>query len=78
MAKYNSYKELADAFASGELSSDDYALIIDNDSVRLRPLGPDSDTMKAYNEARELFDGAWGSGGLEECCIALGIPAECA
>lgn len=85
--KYKNMQELANAFASGELSKENYTLILDNDSSSLRYTGPLPDNMdedseeadvwrdKKNDEADKLFLGN-GYSDLQDACEAAGIPAE--
>ena len=78
--KYNSYKELSEAFQSGELNFDDYILWIDTDSITLSHNGDYENDSEEYDEkdeaANALFKGKYGTRGMVEACIALGIPAK--
>ena len=85
--KYKNLKELAAAFASGEIDKTKYKLILDNDDSFLSYCGPlpdgvDDDTPAAdswrdqkSDEARTLFRGN-GYSDLQEACEAAGIPSE--
>jgi hypothetical protein len=80
--KYATYTELAEAFRSGELSKDDWILVLDNDSCHLDwrgacPPGVSEDEYrdKKYEEGRGLFQGN-GYQDLEDAVTAAGIPCE--
>lgn len=84
-AKYKNIMELAAAFKSGELSKDQWFLMLDNDYSSLRFKGPNpneegSDAHEEFEEAmndkgHELFHGN-GYSDLKDACEAAGIPAE--
>ena len=73
--KYKTYRELADAFNSGELDRNKYLLILDNDSCDLTYAGDDMGEEEAYEHCQSLFRGN-GYDDLKELCDAAGIPAE--
>lgn len=85
--KYKNLKQLAAAFASGELDRKQYKLILDNDSSHLSWCGPlpvgmkkDSDAADAYMDEMDDKAGAMyrgnGYADLQEACEAAGIPCE--
>ena len=83
--KYPDYKALAEAFCTGELSRDKYALMMDNDRCYLIYVGqrPEGITEEAWATERETRDNEcsfWFEGN-GECdamlmCEAAGIPTE--
>lgn len=80
--KYGSIKELAEAFASGELSRDDWIVDMDNDNATLRwrgscPEGVDEDDFadSKYEEGKTLWRGD-GYSDVADAFIAAGIPCE--
>lgn len=83
--KYTSYKELAAAFASGELSKDQWVLMVDNDNSRLQYRGGNPHPAQSeayydfedrmYHEGKEMFAGE-GDRDILEVLDAAGIPAE--
>lgn len=83
--KYKNLIELAAAYRSGEIKSEEWVLVLDNDSSYLRwnganPFGrntraaEDFESAK-YDEGEKLFRGK-GYSDLEDACKAAGIPAE--
>lgn len=85
--KYKNLRQLAAAFASGELDKTKYKLILDNDCSFLNyvgplPMGMKPETDEAYEwldeqheAARKLFEGN-GYSDLLDACLAAGIPAD--
>lgn len=85
--KYKNLKQLAAAFASGELDRKKYRLILDNDDSFLTYCGPlprgmkkDSDEAASWrdsksDEARQWFRGN-GYADLLDACEAAGIPSQ--
>lgn len=79
MPKYNNYTELAAAFKSGELSSDNYFLRLDKGGTENSlcwiddPELSDDENAAKSDECRELFDG---DQSIETVFEALGIPCE--
>jgi len=53
--KYKTYKELSDAFKSGELDPKLYFLRVDNDNANLYYLGDDMDEDEADEHCHALF-----------------------
>ena len=72
---YNNWKELFDAFNSGELDKSKYTVVMDNDGCRLRYIGDDMDEDEAYEHAIDMFDGN-GYSDIVDVLQAAGIPAE--
>lgn len=75
MKKYNNYKELADAFRTGELDREKYILQMDNDCCHLAYTGDDMNEDEAYDHCRGLFAGN-GYGDVVDICNLAGIPCE--
>ncbi len=87
--KYKNLAELSEAFKSGELSEENYVLIVDNDHSYLTYVGSspyyaksDSAQHVEYmqdkdKETAELFSGG-GPNDFHEACQALGIPTDSA
>ena len=79
--KYKNYKELFEAFDSGELSRDDYVIMVDNDNITLSYRGSDREDMtedeedELYEKTSSLFRGN-GYEDIEEILKAAGYPAE--
>ena len=72
--KYKTYKELIDAFASGELDKEKYVLVMDNDCCSLSYIGGDWDEDDPRWD-EELFEGN-GYCDMVYVCNAAGIPTE--
>jgi len=77
--KYKNYRELADAFASGELDRKKYFLMLDKGSTenrlcyRYETSESEEDFDQKSEECEKLFDG---DRPVEELFEALGIPTE--
>ena len=73
--KYKTYKELADAFKSGELDSKLYFLWVDNDAANLYYKGDEMDEDEAYDHCHSLFSDDRPIDVVEILRLA-GIPSE--
>jgi hypothetical protein len=80
MSKYKNLKELSEAFSNGEISRDDFFIMLDKggSSISLDPryTGEESDDEvdEKYEEAKKLFAGDRSVTPIEQALDALGIP----
>lgn len=85
--KYKNLQAVAAAFASGELDTAKYKLILDNDCSYLVYCGPIPEGLQAgtyeadvWRDEKndELRNWFWGNGyaDLRDACLAAGIPAD--
>ena len=80
--KYKTWKEVFDAFESGELDKEQWAVFVDNDYACLHYTGPlpegddesDAEAERRYEQGRAMF---YHDAPVDPCEIfqAIGIPA---